>query len=920
MCRSLEFKDTIMDFQQLLPARIDVGLAHNTVESFDFAGKWCLANSVSCGNTSLNPMLYSMAINGTLVASGTALTDIFVWSIEEANAGKILQVLKGHTGPVLRLLWIGKGGSKLLLSCGADKIVRLWDPAKGAALRTFFGHEERVYDVLHFPDQNVIMTAGEDSSFILWDLDTARMLHTEKGCERIIWRLARSGSAVAVGGNDGAVQVYDVRKLLLQSPNSFSTTGKISDFGLGWNFADHCPAANKGDYVKHIRLCQEQRYGKWQLVAVVCSNEGKLMRVQPEDGNTRMICDVGCRISAVCPVPPIGVKHNLCVLSLLCGGMAVVNRSGSAGPESVYWKADSANINLVELGSVATHHSAEFFTCSVAGTIKQWELSIREDNELSVSCKRGFHHISSGASLTCMCVVNDHIVTGDSDGKLCLFSKTKATQIFSGQFHKGSKVTLLKSDGRFVYSVGKDARINRYCVEESGLSLEEAMSAVHFPQISDLQFCRRESLPTARLIVGGCTKTYGYVWNFSDEYPVFLSDCECRNRPLHFWADPANPANLLCCFYRKDRITFFNYLGESSARQPVITPQFHPARTLCVCSKRVSPSLTLVATGGEDAKFKLVLFSALNEDWNQSLPYAECVKTLNIHDSCVKAVKFVTERTHGKGKRVRYLLSGGAQSVLTVSELSLEDVANPNIKVGLATIRLAEEDDVKVMCVDSRLEEERLRILIGNTAGMVFSLEFAVDSRKLSVSGKDTLPACIMCCQLCPKGEKMFGLAGSNEGKLYLYQISSASELIRLQEIALHEFGLNAMDVKRVKEGGHCIVTGGTDGRICVSVLDEGKVIKLFALDWAHDSSVRAVKFLTPGLVVTGGYDQRLKFWRVDSKSGTLALIRTEESAVGDMNDLSIVREIKDKHTRYELFVVGSGLDRFAIRDDNTVQ
>jgi hypothetical protein len=70
----------------------------------------------------------------------------------------------------------------LLASGGADKTVRLWDPATGKHLRTLAGHKSVVRGVAFSPDARWLASAGGgDSTVRLWDPATGEHLRTLAG-------------------------------------------------------------------------------------------------------------------------------------------------------------------------------------------------------------------------------------------------------------------------------------------------------------------------------------------------------------------------------------------------------------------------------------------------------------------------------------------------------------------------------------------------------------------------------------------------------------------------------------------------------------------------------------------------------------------------------------------------------------------
>ena len=97
------------------------------------------------------------------------------------------RMLRGHSGIVCGLLFVsgpevGGHGGYLLLSCSADRTVRVWDPASSepepACVQTLRGHGGTVTD-LATTDTGMLVTGSTDSTVRIWRADPARtvMLH-----------------------------------------------------------------------------------------------------------------------------------------------------------------------------------------------------------------------------------------------------------------------------------------------------------------------------------------------------------------------------------------------------------------------------------------------------------------------------------------------------------------------------------------------------------------------------------------------------------------------------------------------------------------------------------------------------------------------------------------------------------------------
>uniref|UniRef100_A0A8C3NSJ2 WD repeat domain-containing protein 83 n=2 Tax=Passeriformes TaxID=9126 RepID=A0A8C3NSJ2_GEOPR len=67
------------------------------------------------------------------------------------------------------------------LTCGSDKTLKLWNPHKGTALRTYQGHGYEVLDAAGSFDNSQICSGGADKAVALWDVSTGQVVRKYRG-------------------------------------------------------------------------------------------------------------------------------------------------------------------------------------------------------------------------------------------------------------------------------------------------------------------------------------------------------------------------------------------------------------------------------------------------------------------------------------------------------------------------------------------------------------------------------------------------------------------------------------------------------------------------------------------------------------------------------------------------------------------
>jgi WD40 repeat protein/serine/threonine protein kinase len=145
--------------------------------------------------------------DGTHLAAGSEDGTIRV--IEGLQQTPKVHAFKAHQGRVRGLSWSPRGHR--LASVGADSLVKLWDPIRGAELARMEGHEGWVMAVSWSPDGKRLASASGNRLVFTWDAETGRRLKTMRGhndfVDAVVW--SPDGTRLASAGVDNSVRVWD---------------------------------------------------------------------------------------------------------------------------------------------------------------------------------------------------------------------------------------------------------------------------------------------------------------------------------------------------------------------------------------------------------------------------------------------------------------------------------------------------------------------------------------------------------------------------------------------------------------------------------------------------------------------------------------------------------------------------------------
>lgn len=119
---------------------------------------------------------------------------------------------KGHTGPILAVRFNSDGN--YCLTCGQDRIVKLWNAAKGLCVKSYLGHGHEVFDVAVSGDNSRLASCGGDKTVFYWDVASGNTIRKFRGHDLKVNTVLFAGeesSVVISGSYDKTVRIFDCR-------------------------------------------------------------------------------------------------------------------------------------------------------------------------------------------------------------------------------------------------------------------------------------------------------------------------------------------------------------------------------------------------------------------------------------------------------------------------------------------------------------------------------------------------------------------------------------------------------------------------------------------------------------------------------------------------------------------------------------
>ncbi|ODO11654.1 hypothetical protein I350_00438 [Cryptococcus amylolentus CBS 6273] len=213
-----------------------------------------------------------LAADGNVVATGGPDKTVQIFDLE---ASKVLGSLKGHTKPVTHVAFREREGEpKLVVSGSADKTVRLWgeDDGKWAAKGSITGHKGDITGLAVHPSGSYAAAASSDSTWSLYDLDTAKEISKYAAIPGVDGSFAYNSFAVHPDGilhgggtKEGTVRVWDARQSSSLAATLSSHTSPLTSLSFSENGYYLATSSSTSPTVKIFDLRKLDVLSEWAL-------------------------------------------------------------------------------------------------------------------------------------------------------------------------------------------------------------------------------------------------------------------------------------------------------------------------------------------------------------------------------------------------------------------------------------------------------------------------------------------------------------------------------------------------------------------------------------------------------------------------------------------------------------------------------
>lgn len=151
---------------------------------------------------------------GEYLASASKDASVIIWKSRALLSGEcdqsnaVLHKLEGHSEMIWFLSW--SPSDDLLLSCGHDRTIRLWDIKSGTCSRVFKKHTEQITACAWMPHGRSFVSGAHDSHIYEWNVDTGECVASYPASAHVNdLSISKDGKVLIATCSDCVIQIFD---------------------------------------------------------------------------------------------------------------------------------------------------------------------------------------------------------------------------------------------------------------------------------------------------------------------------------------------------------------------------------------------------------------------------------------------------------------------------------------------------------------------------------------------------------------------------------------------------------------------------------------------------------------------------------------------------------------------------------------
>jgi len=169
----------------------------------------------------------------------------------------------GHTDWASCVQFSPNPNSPIIVSCGWDKVVKVWNLANCKLKTNHYGHTAFISAVTVSPDGSLCASGGKDGQAMLWDLSEGKHLYTLSNGEAEIralsfspnryWLCVACGPTIKIWDLEGKAQLDELKPEIVENSNT-NKPKQPECLSLAWSPDGQTLFAGYSD--NHIRVWQ----------------------------------------------------------------------------------------------------------------------------------------------------------------------------------------------------------------------------------------------------------------------------------------------------------------------------------------------------------------------------------------------------------------------------------------------------------------------------------------------------------------------------------------------------------------------------------------------------------------------------------------------------------------------------------------